>query len=81
LACELIIVMSPSFGERLFLGMYCFACICQEGSSGEEVISSSRMWWHGTICSFTIKFVPLIVVAESPENIVAIVEVMEDAAR
>jgi hypothetical protein len=55
-----MIVISPSFGEGLFVGMYCLTCICYAGSSGEDVINSSRMCWHGTICSFTIKFASLI---------------------
>ena len=58
-ACELSIVMSPSFGEGLFLGMYCLACIRHAGSSGELLMKPSRMCWQGTICPLMIKFVLL----------------------
>lgn len=59
-ACELRIVMSPSFGEGLLRGRYCFTCIRQVGSSGEDVMNSSRICWQGTMCSLTIKFEALI---------------------
>ena len=61
LAGELMIVMSPSFGEGLFLGVYCLTCIRHAWSSAEDVMNPSRMCWHGTMCSFTIKFASLII--------------------
>lgn len=47
LACEEIIVISPSFGEGLETGVYCFICMCYFGPEGEDVLNSSRMCWLG----------------------------------
>ena len=64
-ACELSIVMSPSWGEGLFLGVYCLTCIRHAGSFGEALMKPSRICWQGTMCSLTIKFVLLILQAKN----------------